>query len=175
MPRAPRKPAADWEDISDTISKTEQKKAMERLKQLGEQLAALPPARIEALEIGEELKGNLLELQSIPTHEARRRHVQRIGKLLRHEDETLITAALSVGQPPRRQAQLDRWIMRLMDQTDAALKEFVRQYPAADRHTLRQYVLRIQRAQAQDATQDELAPLQAALHNYVQQVAVLSE
>ena len=165
----------DWDDIDDRPSKTEQKKAMQRLQQLGEQLVTLSEKRLRALELDETLLDALLDYRQLTAHEARRRQMQRIGKLLRHADTAPLLTALGSQQSARQQQQLTRWQERLIEQGDAAIHEFVRQHPAAERHTLRQCVLRLQKAIAQSAPAADTAALRQQLADYVQQVALLSE
>lgn len=75
----------------------------------------------------------------------------------------------------QKKAQLTRWVDRLVAQGDGSLNDFVRQFPAAERHTLRQHVMRVQKATVEQAPEDEQAELLTALENYVNQVAILSE
>lgn len=164
----------DFDDLEDRPSKTEQKKAMARLQLLGEKLAALPPAKIEALPVSDTLISSLLEMTRIPSFEARRRQSQLLAKLLKRENESEILAALNQNQPSKKQAQLTRWVDRLVAQGDGALNDFVRQYPAAERHSLRQHVLRVKKAQIEQSPEQEINDLLQALENYVNQVALLS-
>ncbi|MDE2422449.1 MAG: DUF615 domain-containing protein [Gammaproteobacteria bacterium] len=165
----------DFEDLEDRPSKTEQKKAMARLQLLGEKLAALPPAKIEALPVNDVLISSLLEMARIPSFEARRRQSQLLAKLLKRENESEILAALNHKQPARKQAQLTRWVDRLLAQGDGSLNDFVRQFPAAERHTLRQHVMRVQKARLDNDSEQEIKDMLQALENYINQVALLSE
>lgn len=164
----------EWDDLEDRPSRTEQKKATQRMQALGEQLVALSINQIKKLPVSEYLIDSLLHMKEITSHEARRRQSQLIGKLLRQEDESVIIAALSHRQSQRQQAQLQRWITRLVEQGDPAINDFVRQYPAAERHTLRQFVLRVQRSVAQADPVEQQEKHQQNLLHYVQQVALLS-
>ena len=165
----------EWEQLDARPSKTEQKKAVQRFAALGEQLASLSVNQIKKLPIDESLKDALLELGQISSFEARRRQYQRIGKLLRHEDESVLMGALSPRQGAKKQAQLMRWLERLLQQGDQALNEFVRTYQSADRHTLRQHVLRVQRDMAKEADDATLQQSREKLGNYMKQVALLSD
>jgi len=165
----------DFDELEDRPSKTELKKAMVRLQQLGEKLADLRPEQIQKLPVSETLIDNLLELQRISSFEARRRQFQLIGKLLKHENESDILAVLNIQQPAKKQAQVQRWIERMIEQGDNVIQDFVRQFPAAERHTLRQHVLRAQKAILEQASDAEQAGTRLQLENYVQQVVVLSE
>lgn len=165
----------DFEDLEGRPSKTEQKKAMARMQLLGEKLAALPPEKIQALPVNDVLIFNLLQMARIPSFEAKRRQTQLLAKLLKRENESEILAALNHKQPAKKQAQLTRWVDRLVAQGDGSLNDFVRQFPAAERHTLRQHVMRVQKATVEQAPEDEQAEMLRALENYVNQVAILSE
>ncbi len=67
-----------------------------------EQLAQLSTKQIQKLPVEERLIDALLELQSITSHEARRRQCQRIGKLLRNEDESVILSYLTPQQGAKK-------------------------------------------------------------------------
>lgn len=166
----------DFEDILEgRASKSEQKRAVQRMAALAEQLAALPKKQIQKLPVDERLVDAFLELESITSHEARRRQYQRIGKLLRNEDETMLLSYLLPKQGAKKQAQLNRWVDRIIEQGDAAIHEFCKQYATAERHTLRQHVLRYQRDLNAEVGEEELAKLRQAITNYVQQVAIIAE
>ncbi len=79
---------------------------------LGEQLAQLSIKQIKNLPVEERLIDALLDVQSITSHEARRRQFQRVGKLLRNEDETMILSYLTPQQGAKKTAQLQRWVDR---------------------------------------------------------------
>jgi len=165
----------DFEVLEGRASKTEQKKAVQRMAALGAQLVELPRKQIEKLPVEERLIDALLEVESITSHEARRRQFQRIGKLLRNEDETMILSYLTPQQGAKKQAQLMRWVDRIIDQGDPVINEFVKLYNAAERHTLRQHLLRIQRDVAKQVSEEELLESKNKLVNYIQQVALISD
>ncbi len=123
---------------------------------LGEQLAQLSIKQIQKLPVDERLIDALMEVQNISSFEARRRQFQRIGKLLRNEDETVILSYLTPQQGAKKQAQLMRWVDRMIEQGDPAINEFSKIYNASERHTLRQHVLRIKRDKTQEVSEAEL-------------------
>ena len=165
----------DFEILEGRASKTEQKKAVQRMAALGAQLAELPKKQIQKLPVDERLIDALLEVELISSHEARRRQFQRIGKLLRNEDESLILSYLTPQQGAKKQAQLMRWVDRIIDQGDPVINEFVKIYNAAERHTLRQHVLRIQRDLTKETDEATRLESKNKLVNYVQQVALISD
>ncbi|KOR16053.1 MULTISPECIES: ribosome biogenesis factor YjgA [Acinetobacter] len=165
----------DFDSLEGRASKTEQKKAVQRMAALGEQLAQLSAKQIQKLPVDERLIDALLDVQTISSFEAKRRQYQRIGKLLRNEDETVILSYLTPQQGAKKQAQLQRWVDRMIEQGDPAVNEFSKLHNASERHTLRQHVLRIQRDITQSAGEEELAASKLKFFNYVQQVALLSD
>ncbi len=165
----------DFESLEGRASKTEQKKAVQRMASLGEQLAELSKKQIEALPVEERLIEALLDVQLITSHEARRRQFLRIGKLLRNEDEAVILSYLTPKQGVKKLAQLDRWVDRMIAQRDPAIKEFCKSYNAAESHSLRQHVLRIHRDIAKQVSAEELEASKLKLLNYAQQVALISD
>jgi len=165
----------DFESLDGRASRTEQKKAVQRMAALGEQLAQLNKKQIQKLPVDERLIDALLEIQNISAHEARRRQFLRIGKLLRNEDETVILSYLTPQQGAKKQMQLMRWVDRMIDQGDPVINEFSKVFNASERHTLRQHVLRIHRDMKQQVSEEDLAASKLKFVNYVQQVALLSE
>ena len=165
----------DFGSLEGRASKTEQKKAVQRMAALGEQLAQLSIKQIQKLPVDERLIDALMEVQNISSFEARRRQFQRIGKLLRNEDETVILSYLTPQQGAKRQAQLMRWVDRMIEQGDPAITEFSKIYNASERHTLRQHVLRINRDKTQRASEADIEASKVKFVNYVQQIALLSD
>ncbi|EOQ61724.1 MULTISPECIES: ribosome biogenesis factor YjgA [Acinetobacter] len=165
----------DFGSLEGRASKTEQKKAVQRMAALGEQLAQLSIKQIQKLPVDERLIDALMEVQNISSFEARRRQFQRIGKLLRNEDETVILSYLTPQQGAKRQAQLMRWVDRMIEQGDPAINEFSKIYNASERHTLRQHVLRINRDKTQQLSEAEIEASKVKFVNYVQQIALLSD
>jgi len=72
----------DFETLEGRASKTEQKKAVQRMAALGEQLAQLNPKQIQQLPVDERLIDAILDAQTITSHEARRRQFQRYVNML---------------------------------------------------------------------------------------------
>lgn len=165
----------DFGSLEGRASKTEQKKAVQRMAALGEQLAQLSAKQIQKLPVDERLIDALLDAQTITSFEARRRQFQRVGKLLRNEDESVILSYLTPQQGAKKQAQLQRWVDRMIEQGDPAINEFSKVYNASERHTLRQHVLRIHRDQTQQIADADMQASKLKFFNYVQQVALLSD
>lgn len=153
------------------ISKTKRKAEMHALQALGTQLLALAPQQLRALELPEELLTALNEAQRISSHEARRRQLQYIGRLMRRVDAEPIRAALAEqeGQSAAaraRQQQLERWRTRLLAD-DEALTELAQQHAGVDLQALRALIRNarqeIARAQAPRAQRELFRFLREAL------------
>ncbi len=140
-------PAADevaGRDPNEPPSKSQRKRDMLELQQLGESLAQLPRARIDVLDVPEALRDALREWARLRSFEGRRRHAQYIGKLMRKVDPEPLRQALLEATGESRAAvarlhQLEDWRERLLAD-DAALAELVREYPGAAVQELRQCI-----------------------------------
>jgi len=119
------------------LSKTRRKKAMHDLQALGEALVALDRARLAELDLPERLADAIGQARSITKHEARRRQLQYIGKLMREVDAAPIAEALERwAQGPREEKARFAALERLRDRLladDAALDDLCAAYPAAER------------------------------------------
>lgn len=132
------RPAAAQTDTADAKdSKTRRKQVMHDLQDLGAALVALDPPRLAGLDLPERLADAIALARTIRKHEARRRQLQFIGRLMRDIDPAPIAAALArwsqgCGAEKARFAAVERWRERLLAD-DAALGEFFHAHPAADR------------------------------------------
>jgi ribosome-associated protein len=138
MPR-PQLPAPDA-GFPEAPSKTRRKLEMHELQDLGVALVALDPRRLATLELPEPLVDAIVLARRTNRHEARRRQMQYIGRLMRDVDPAPIRAALAAwGEGPRRErerfALVERWRDRLLDEADG-LQAFVAAYPAAPHDAL---------------------------------------
>jgi ribosome-associated protein len=142
MPRPDEPHGANGE--APAPSKTRRKRAMEALQSLGERLVELDAARLAALDLPERLVDAVSLARTVTRHEARRRQMQYIGRLMREVDPASIEAALAAfdagpAQEKARFAALERWRTRLLDEP-AALDAFVDAHPRADRAALAELV-----------------------------------
>ncbi|APQ13793.1 hypothetical protein NS274_08950 [Pseudomonas oryzihabitans] len=123
-------------------SKTQVKRELHALQDLGERLAGLPAEQLDRLPLTDPLRKALAEAPKHKTHIARKRHVQYLGKLMRDQDLEAILALVdqmdsSTRQYNERFHALERWRDRLIAEGDAALEAFVALYPETDRQHLR--------------------------------------
>lgn len=125
----------------DFVSKTRRKEVMLELQELGAALAALPAVRLAAMNLPEPLAQAVRDAQRITSHEAKRRQLQLIGRLMRAVDADSIRAQLAAvrGESAAARAsqrRLEQWRDRLLAD-DAALTGFAREHPAADLQAIR--------------------------------------
>ena len=126
---------------TEFVSKTKKKRQVEELQALGAALVELAPTQLAAIDLPGELRIAVREAQRITSHEARRRQLQYIGKLMRAVDPEPVRAALAAiaGQSAAaraRQKRLERWRERLIAD-DVALTEFATEHAGADLQALR--------------------------------------
>jgi ribosome-associated protein len=129
------------QDASGSVSKTRRKQEMHELQALGAALVELPEARILSLDLAEDLREAVLEAKRISSHEARRRQLQYIGRLMRDVDPAPIRARLealegSSAEAIARHKRLEQLRERLLAD-DGALTELVAAHPGADAQALR--------------------------------------
>ena len=129
---------------SDKPSKTQRKKAVHELQDLGEELVGLSGDRLASLDLPERLLDAVMEARRITSHEARRRQLQYIGKIMRAVDAQPIRASLDgwraqSGRGVAEHKLVEAWRDRLLTD-DAALMELAAEYPAADVTNLRSLV-----------------------------------
>jgi ribosome-associated protein len=129
------------ENDSEFVSRSQKKRAVEELQKLGAALVDLAPAQLDAMAIPAELLAAVREAQRITSHEARRRQMQYIGKIMRKVDPEPVRIALAgiAGQSAAARARhrrLEDWRVRLLAD-DAELTSFAAEHPGADLQGLR--------------------------------------
>ena len=123
------------------VSRTKKKRHVEELQKLGAALIALPAVTLDALDLPPELLAAVREAQRITSHEARRRQVQFIGKVMRKIDPGSVRAAVAAitnqsATARARQKRLEQWRTRLIAD-DAALTAFAGEHAGTDLQEMR--------------------------------------
>jgi ribosome-associated protein len=138
-------------------SKTRRKQTSHDLQDLGEALMELPATRLAKLDLPESLRDAIDELRRVRSHEGRRRHLQYIGKLMRHVDPEPLREAVAAFRLPSAKETLalheaERWRARLVSD-DNALTVWLREHPETDAQALRSLIrsARKDRAEAEAA------------------------
>src|SRR6185312_415015 len=101
-------------DEDDFISKTRRKKQMHELQDVGAQLVALSAEQLARIEMPDTLREAIEDARRFTRHEARRRQIQYIGRIMRDIDAAPIVDQLTaLTAPCRRQTALfhvaERW------------------------------------------------------------------
>lgn len=121
-------------------SKTQRKHEMHALQDLGLSLALLDPARLATLALPERLAEAITLLRRITKHEARRRQLQYVGRLMRDVDPVPLRMAISAWDQGSdleraRFAAVEGWRNRLLDDAEG-LDAFIAAHPGAGRAAL---------------------------------------
>ena len=114
---------------------------MTELQALGEALAELPEAQLKEMSLDDGLRAALLEAKRIKSHEAKRRQLQYVGRLMRDVDPAPLRAQLAQAtggsaQAAARHRRLEAWRERLLADDDA-LTAFAAEHAGADLQALR--------------------------------------
>ncbi|MFH1044288.1 MAG: ribosome biogenesis factor YjgA [Pseudomonadota bacterium] len=136
----------------ELTSKTRKKKDMLALQDLGVQLVELNEQQLESMRLPEALLEAVQEARHLTKHEARRRQMQYIGRLMRDIDAAPIRDRLDQWRAQGREhtAQLhalERWREELLA-GDPALARFLHEYPGADSQKLRTLLHNARREQS---------------------------
>lgn len=124
-------------------SKSQLKREMHALQDLGKRMLELSNDQLDTLTISDTLRAAIEESRRIRQNEAKRRHLQFIGKVIRQEDDpdALKRAidAFDAGseEHTRRHHLAERWRDRMISEGDSAVGEFVNYCPGADIQHLR--------------------------------------
>lgn len=138
-------------------SKTQLKKTMHELQQLGHALTELNDQQLGALPLPDSLRDAVRAFQHTRSHEGRRRQLQYVGKLMRGIDVEPIREAVSTARlGPARDAlalhEAEHWRSELIA-SDAALTAWMAAHPLSDLQQLRLLI----RAARTDASAPEPA------------------
>ena len=85
-------------------SKSQRKRDSHDLQKLGGELVALGAAQLERIELPERLREAVVFARGLTAHEARRRQMQFIGKLMRTADAAAIRQAVDAARGDSRAA-----------------------------------------------------------------------
>lgn len=169
-----KKTSNSLENEEEVKSKSQLKREMEELQKLGEKLLGLKPDVLEKMDLSDRLRAAIDESKRITQNEAKRRHLQFIGKLMRDVDVDEIREVIE-RQDAGSQAhakhfhQLEGWRDGLIDH-DKNLDTYLEAYPEADRQHVRQLVRNVRREIEQNK-----APTSARkLFKYIRQIDELS-
>jgi len=136
------------------ISKSQVKREMQALRDLGRELVDLPLVSLRKFDFSDTLLDSIVLAQGLK-REALRRQLQHIGKLLREEDDAAIRQLLNqISQPQRDEVmafhEIEQWRDKLLDGDDEAINQAVSRFQEADRQHLRQLVRNARKERQQE-------------------------
>jgi ribosome-associated protein len=131
----------DIVETEEKPSKTQRKLVMHELQALGERLVKLNSEQLEAIALPEGLRDAVHAARHITKHEAKRRQLQYIGRLMRSIDPEPIREKLRTWdgvseEGTARLHRIERWRDRLIED-EGALGELVGTHPGIDTQRLR--------------------------------------
>lgn len=166
-------------DDSERPSKTELKRQMHALQTLGEQLVELSDEQCARLDLPEELRDAVKFAQRVKGHEARRRHMQYLGKLMRRADADAIRIGVKRVTGESRAAvslmhQAETWRDRLLDD-DHALTAFISEHPDAESQWFRSAIRSARRERTMQRPPKHARELYRRLHLHLESRQLQSE
>jgi ribosome-associated protein len=122
-------------------SKTQRKREMHELQALGARLVELNTEQLAEVGLPDDLREAIEFAQRTTKHEARRRQMQYIGKLMRSVDPAPIREKLKIWdgisvEHAAQQHRVERWRDRLLED-ESVVDELVRAHPGIDARHLR--------------------------------------
>ena len=131
----------------EIVSKTQRKKQMLELQDLGKQLVELPDVQLAAMALEPALEQAVLEARRMKSHEARRRQLQYVGRLMRDVDAAPIRERLAaLSGSSARAAAAHRRLEALRERLladDEALTQFAAEHPGIDLQKLRSLIRQV--------------------------------
>lgn len=135
----------EYEDGEEfVISKSQIKREMNALQDLGKALVKLTPNQLKKMPITEELLASVLECKKYKM-KALKRQLQRIGVLMRTEEAEAIQKALDRLHKPERQQvkelhKIEKWRDDLIAGEASVLNDIMEQYPEIDHQYMNQMI-----------------------------------
>ena len=156
-------------------SKSEKKREVTALQELGERLLEFSQEQLNTLGISQELQEALVLVKALKSHGARRRQMQYIGVLMRRIDTEPIKQAIDDmdrGQKHKARAFQQLELMRdsLVEGDDTVIEEISSRFPDADIRKLRQFV----RNSRKEKKENQSPRHSRALFRYLRELAAKS-
>lgn len=166
-----KQPPIEDHDDEAGKSKSQLKREMHELQDFARHIMDLRSDQIAALPMSDRLRSALDEAGRIRQHEARRRHLQYMGKIIRLEDNLdelmRAVAAFDAGsaENTRRLHLAEQWRDRLIAAGDPAVAEFIDYCPGVEVQHLRNLTRNARR----DAQQDKNTGQSRKLFRFVRE------
>jgi ribosome-associated protein len=147
----------EFEQEYERPSKSELKRQVNALQELGEALVAEPRDRVKRVPMPEDVRDAILECQSITNHEGRRRQMQYVGKKMRTLDEEEVAAIQRCIDGWKGASKADTAAMHAMERRrdklladDNALTTLLAENPELDVQHLRTLIRNARKEQAEN-------------------------
>jgi ribosome-associated protein len=161
------------QEDENSISKSQKKRDMLALQDVGVELVRLSTESINKLDLPEPLLSAVLDAKRIPTskHGGYKRQMQYIGKLMRNVDAAPIIEALQAGKAPSKQQTAlhhlaERWRERMLEDT-STVGGFLNEFPEADRDSIEKYVILAKEEKAKNKPPKHFRLLYQSLHDTI--------
>ncbi|HEY8606279.1 MAG TPA: ribosome biogenesis factor YjgA [Noviherbaspirillum sp.] len=149
--------SAEFEQKYDRPSKSQLKREMTALQELGEELVSQPKDRVMRVPMPEDVREVILECQKIKDHEGRRRQMQFVGKKMRTLEEDEVAAIQKVLDSWKGASKAETAAMHALERRrdklladDAALTELKADHPSVDVQQLRTLIRNARKEQAEN-------------------------
>lgn len=156
------------DENDESKSKSQLKREMHALRDLGKELVSLSPARLEKIPLTEKIVTAVVAARRFKRG-ALVRQLQYIARLLHEEgDEQAIIKALDTASQPHRQQvqhmhQAEQWRDNLLTAEQKIFDDLLATYPQCDRQYLRQLI----RNAAKERAQNKPAKSARLLYQYL--------
>lgn len=147
----------EFEQQYDRPSKSQLKRDMTALQELGEELVSQPRDRVMRVPMPEDVRDAILECQKIKAHEGRRRQLQYVGKKMRLLEEDELAAIQKVLDSWKGASKAETAAMHALERRreklladDKALTDLKEQFPAVDVQQLRTLIRNARKEQAEN-------------------------
>jgi ribosome-associated protein len=160
-------------EVENSISKSQKKRDMLALQDLGEELVKLSVETIRKLDLPEPLLTAVLDAKRIPTskHGGYKRQMQYIGKIMRNIDAAPIAEHLeAIKSPNNKQTALhhlaERWRERILEDV-SAIGGFLNEFPDTDRVKLETHASGAKEEKAKNKPPKHFRLLYQTLHDTI--------
>ena len=139
--------------VEEVISKSQRKREMHALQALGKTLTEINASLLAKCELNSDLLEAINQYKQLPNrHEARRRQLKFIGKLMRNADAEIIEKVLTedkqgVELQKRKFHQLEQTRDELLSGNNQALQQLIADFPDLDIQFVRQLIRQASREQ----------------------------
>ena len=151
-------------------NKTQLKKEVKILNDLGKELIAMPDGALSKVPLSDQMREAISDGKRF-SRGALQRQLRRIATMMKHEDLSAIQLEIARQKQPSKQQtaefhQIEQWRDRLIDGDEKLLTDLITQFPLIDRQFIRQLV----RNSAQERKKEKPPKSARALFKYLSEL-----